>query len=119
MATSFKANIEGQSGDWKVIIYNEPWSDRVKIYITQKYKGQLFVGLIDKDGFIEMNEIPEGMADVRPSMVLSRHTWLAMADCFSQGVPETKIEVVDAEIKAMKYHLEDMRALVFRQPKKR
>lgn len=119
MATSFKTNTEGRSGDWRVIVYNEPWCDRVKIYLAQQHNGRLYLGSIDKDGFIEMKEHPEGSAKDRPLMVLGRYAWQAMADCFSQVVPETKIEVVDAELKATKYHLEDMRALVFRCPKKK
>lgn len=114
MATNFKQNLEGKSGDWRCIVIQEPWNNRVKIYLFQVANGRTMQSSI-KDGKMELREIKEGQdPEDKPLLQVSREVWQALSDTLREVIPNIEKNEVDAELKATKYHLEDMRKLIFK-----
>lgn len=107
---NFKASTQGRSGNWKAVIEHEPWSNSVRVWLAELVHDKTFVANI-KDGVIEMTEIKEGQTPEKPLLVINGQAWEAISEALSDALPPIKKEIVDAELKATKYHLEDMRKL--------
>jgi hypothetical protein len=58
----------------------------------------------------------EGEALAQPLMVLPTPVWQLIVDAIAEKTPPSKKEALGAELSATKFHLEDMRRLVFDQP---
>ena len=107
----FQHNLKGQSGNWRIVIFTKPATFATEIHLVQERLGKLFTASIGKGGELIMTEVKDGM-ETKPMMTLPYEAWLALSDCLSEVIPETKKEIVDAELKATKFHLEDMRKLL-------
>lgn len=66
-----------------------------------------------KDGFIEWQDVSDGL-DTKPTMTINRDIWKAMKEALIDNHERDK-NVVESELKATKYHLEDLRTLVFKK----
>ena len=110
----FNSSTIGRSGNWKAVIEYEPWSDRVKIWLAELIHDKTYVASVNKDGVIEMTEVKEGAAPEKPLLIVNGNAWEAITQALSDALPPVKQEVVDAELKATKYHLEDMRKLALK-----
>lgn len=108
MATSFSANKEGKAGDWKCIVVNQPWNDMVEVYLLNQVQRKIAV--LSGEGTVILKEFVEGVNE--PLMKLPYMAWQSILSAMGDVEPDIKKEVVDSELKATKYHLEDMRTLL-------
>lgn len=100
---------------WRVHVKKEPWRDDVGIYILR----DSFVGGKDSIAFVkafEMKKMHEGDLMEEPSLKMlsgEAHEFLqAMVNAaWGVGIKPTAMEDSANELKATKYHLEDMRKL--------
>jgi len=102
----------------KVHVVKRPdmW-DGVDIFILRAFSNHKTELATIKDGNLEFSELKEGEMWPRPTMQIPESLLQKIIDAFSKEVPPTKKVELDAELKATKYHLEDMRKLVFEDPK--
>lgn len=107
-------NIQSKVGDWVVSIQYTPWSDGVNIWFAHKMLGKQYICRFTKDGQMEMSEFAEGITP-EPTMKISGEIWEGIRQAIS-GVEETpQKQAVDSELKATRFHLEDMRKIVFKK----
>lgn len=92
----------------KVFIYETPWRMSKSIFIVKSELGKKY-SLINN----EWVEIKEGLDSPQPTLSLEDDLFQQMIDALSETVKPTVQAETDAELKATKYHLEDMRTLVF------
>lgn len=97
---------------WVVVLQRTPWADRVELWIAKRStNGRFEVASVGKDGFLVMQELKEGADQGTPTLCIPSRAWDGLADALRGVVPQTDKKEVDAELKATKYHLEDMRKL--------
>lgn len=107
MATQFQHNREGKSGEWKCVIFNEPWNDNTKVYLINE--SQRKIATIEK-GKVILKEAVEGTSE--PFMVLPYDAWQSILQAMGNIVPDEEERSTNGELKATKYHLEDLRKLL-------
>lgn len=111
MAQNFNYNKENKLGEFHCIVTQEPWNDTVKVYLAQRNNGKLSTASIE-GGELVMTEL-KGGKESKPMLVLPYMAWETILGVLG-GIPsDIKQESVDAELKATKHHLEDMRTIVF------
>ena len=101
---------------WMVSVRFQPWSDRVEVWIANRREGRgTDIYHFDERGNMIASELKEGVADPGPTMIINRFIWEGIKKSI-QGIEELPDKKeVDAELKATKYHLEDLRKLVFKK----
>ena len=99
-------------------INQEAFADRVKIWIIDKGQGYggPHIGHV-VDGRLEFAEFEEG-EELKPTFVFPGPFWNILALAIGEYEPPIEKDVAEADLKATKYHLEDMRRLVFKRSKK-
>ena len=94
----------------KVFLKDEPWLDTKAIYVMRindyDNKREILVG----DDWIEYKP---GTEPEKPTLRLSKDLFQQIIDLLSEQVKPTAMAEADAELKATKLHLNDMRDLVF------
>lgn len=105
MAKQFEWNKVGQSGDWKCVVYNEPWNLSVKVFLINERDRK--VAKIE-NGQILLTDLKEGVSE--PFFTVPMPAWKAIQD--AMGNVEPQMILNDGELNATKYHLEDMRKLL-------
>lgn len=109
-------NISKQDGNWKVSVNPRPGSDEMEIWLVNVVLGKPQIANINKDGFLLLTDIKEDGTE-KPFMRVPMQVWQLLVDAITDSTPPTKKEVVEAQLESVKYHLEDMRKLVFEKPK--
>jgi len=101
--------------NWEVIAQEGVGAWTVKVWLIEKsYKPS--VAHI-KDGHLELSEIKEGSDyEVEPTFSLNMDAWRAIKMAMLNNVEREK-STIEAELGATKYHLEDLRKLVFKEKK--
>ena len=100
--------------DIKVHIVKRPeLFDSADVYIVQKIGSEVQLASV-KDNILEFKTIKEGVTPASPTIQIPLSIMQKLIDAFSEAQPPTKQIEVDAELKATKYHLEDLRKLVFK-----
>lgn len=97
---------------WVVSLNPSPWSDNMELWIAQVKQGKFYSGNVDKDGYLELKEVKEGLELQNPTLRINRRIWEGLAQALRGITPQVDKKEVDAELKATKYHLEDMRKLM-------
>ena len=92
--------------------------DRLDIYLVKIELGKTYNGYL-KEGNIIWNEIDEGAnwdAHIPFMRIPHRFPIQELIDALTdkEVLPTTKQAEIDSELKATKYHLEDLRKLVFK-----
>jgi hypothetical protein len=96
---------------WMISIRFTPWSDNVDVWIANKTRDNTYIYHFDKTGTMVEKKLKEGELEIEPSMRFNRRVWEGIQRAM-QGIEETpEKQSVDAELKATKYHLEDLRKL--------
>lgn len=114
MATNLNyKNIRKQEGDWMVIVNPKIGSFEMEIFLLNKRDGKDSIAHINKNGLLEVEPLKEGELNPAPFMQVSSDIWQLLVDAITESTPPTKKEVVEAQLESVKYHLEDMRKLVF------
>jgi len=99
-------------------IEQEAFADRVKIWIIDKGRGygRPHIGHV-VDGEFEFTEFEEE-EELGPTFNFPTQFWNMLALAIGEYEPPIEKDVAEADLKATKYHLEDMRRLVFKRSKK-
>lgn len=106
-----------QSSIWKVKKEDEFGRGWVKVWLYRETGSVIEVAHFGNSGEITTEEIEPGKADVAPTMILPAMGWDSLIESFKNEQVTYHEKEIDAELKATKYHLEDMRNLVFhKQP---
>lgn len=97
--------------NWEVIEQETPWDLRTKIYIFDKSSKPQLAKIVN--GNIELEDIKEGV-QMPPTLEIPTDVWNAIKKCMTFK-DKTSVVETSTELKATKYHLEDMRKLVFKE----
>jgi len=99
----------------KVFIEPQPWNQTVKVWLTARWgNGKRYNYTIGENGHMKATEVEDGMEPPSPLMIIPQDMLQDIVDAFTEKVPPTKRERVEAELEATKYHLEDMRKLALK-----
>jgi hypothetical protein len=101
----------------KFIVNRKPQWDAYEIYLVGSDGVRSYIYNIGKDGKIIEKVMVDGAVDSPPLMMLGGDLWESFVLAVSNNLPNIKKDVVDAELTATKYHLEDMRDIVFKKSK--
>lgn len=105
-----------QYGEWESKVENQIGTGSVKVWLYRRIaEDRIEIAHFTKDGFVEVTEVnyAAAEAEIPPTMILPFMSYDALVGALQQMKPVRAKEVVDAELAATKYHLEDMRKLVF------
>lgn len=107
-----------QSNEWKIKVEDSFSWAFVKIWFYKEVNGKFYVAKVYADSsLIEVESDPS--TEIQPTMIIPRMLWDGLIESFKKEKTTYHEKEVDAELKATKYHLEDMRNLVFhKQPEK-
>jgi hypothetical protein len=103
----------------KVYAHHEDWSDTLSLYIVEKFPdGRRAIILpvkLDQKTFVAGEKVEPS---IELNGLLAREFLQAMCDlCHAQGLHPTGVAPLENEMSAVRYHLEDMRKLVFSMPR--
>lgn len=115
MAQYKSRNNRANDGTWFIQTVDEPIG-RCDVYVWKSLPDgkRHFVTFVN--GQISLKHHNDG--DIpEPTLKLPNDLWYVFADLLGQVVPDIKRGEIDAELKATKYHLEDMRSLALKQTK--
>ena len=98
---------------WKVFIEKTPWNDSIKVWAGYRLPDGTFHNATMENGSMRFTGVKGGEMPADPLLVLPMDVWQMLVDATTETTPPTKREVIDSELKATKYHLEDMRRLIF------
>jgi hypothetical protein len=110
--SNFTESYKEEQG-WKVFIQRRGWSDSIAVYIVQRDGSKALLAGVEKDGNLVFSEV-DGKGEDKPTLMLPSFAWQLLVDAITDTTPPTKKQAVDAELVATKYHLEDMRKLIFK-----
>lgn len=88
--------------------------DMSDVWIFRREGEKHFLAHFTKQGLIEFSKIKEGEYQNDPTMRIPTLLVQDIVDAFTKEIPPTKKEAIDSELKATKYHLEDMRKIVLK-----
>lgn len=105
--------VEARTNDgWVVVCRPSPWSDTQELWIGKvESNGKFYRGEVQEDGYLKLIETQEGSEMSTPTLRINRRAWEGFAEALRGVTPAIDKKEVDAELKATKYHLEDMRKL--------
>lgn len=101
---------------WVVVVQHTPWADAYEMWIGKVEGSKFYTCNVGKDGYLKMKETNEG-SQTPPTMRINGRAWGGLIRALRGVTPQVDIKEVDAELKATKYHLEDLRTLVFKKSK--
>ncbi len=103
-------------GGWVIKLFHSAYNDMVELWIGKKIDDKFYLAKVGMGGFLETHLVENGTREENPTMRLNSEAWEGFAEAI-RGVlpPAIDKKEVDAELKATKYHLEDMRNLVFKK----
>jgi hypothetical protein len=104
------------SDGWIVISRPVPWADEQELWIGKLTNGKIYQGKVGEHGNLVLEEISEG-TETTPALRINRMAWMGLVQALKGVMPDLDKKEVDAELKATKYHLEDMRKLAFKKQK--
>lgn len=114
MSKQFEHQRESRRGDWHCLVQQEPWNLTTKVYLI-KHKGNGHADMASiENGNLTMRDI-KLVDDTKPLFELPYDAWQTILGIMGSTTPSVRVEVTDAELKATKYHLEDLRKLVFKE----
>ena len=97
---------------WIVVLQHTPWSDNYELNIgkVDVNNSKFYHASAEKNGYLKLTEVKEGES-TDPILRIPGSAWQGLAEALRGVVPDTDVKEIDAELKATKYHLEDMRKL--------
>ncbi len=102
--------------EFKIEVVRRPGYDLYEIYLFKRHPGGVENATI-KDGEIKFSFVKEDSNKAKPLMTISGLFWADFVRAVAEDLPNISKKEVDAELKATKYHLEDMRKIVFKEDK--
>lgn len=109
-------SIQRQEGNWQIVVNPRPGSFEIEVWLINIEGGKARIANVDKNGYLQLKEIKDAYSteDNIPFMRVSHPVWELIVNAIAQVTPPLKKEVLDAELSATKFHLSDMRKLVFK-----
>jgi len=101
------------SQDWKIKKEHEFGRGFVKIWLYRELGNSYEVAHFGSNGEMTAEEVKGGSVEVAPTMILPAMGWDRLIESFKNQETTYHEKEVDAELKATKLHLQDMRDLVF------
>lgn len=98
--------------EWKIKVEDSFSFAFVKIWFYQENNGKFYVAKVYADSTL-ITEEADPSTEIQPTMIIPRMVWDTLVESFKKEKTTYHEKEVDAELKATKYHLEDMRNLVF------
>lgn len=105
--------VETQDG-WIVCLQHAGHSDSYELWIGRRVNGKFYSASVEKDGNLLLVE-GEPDAFTFPTLKIPGNVWGGFVRALKGIIPKTEEKEIDAELKATKFHLEDMRKLVFQR----
>lgn len=105
-----------QNNTWLVKKEEEIGRGWVKVWLYREMGNFIEVAHFSNKGELTTEEVNPGAVEVSPTMILPAMGWDRMIESFKNQETTYHEKEVDAELKATKIHLEDMRDLVFKMP---
>lgn len=100
-----------QRGNYRIEVIRKPNADAVEVYLLATNGLETFSHHMEK-GQLVATSIKEGEDYIVPLLRVSGFVWGDIVRAITNDLPNVSREEIDAELKATKYHLEDMRKLV-------
>ena len=91
--------------------------DMVEVFVYERFADNVSLYNIDSKGDVVVTSMKKGTQNPKPFFRLPGYIWEDFVLTLTDELPNIKRDVVDAELKATKYHLEDMRDLVKKDKK--
>lgn len=101
---------------YEIIVQDRPWNWTFAIYLINRGGEGVFLGRVN-DGKLTWEKTKEGADEDEPTLLLNHDLWEIMKQTMTEKHERDK-HTVEAELGATRYHLEDMRKLVFNQKAK-
>ena len=112
MVINSQYNKEATVGEWKCFTQANAVMTRVSVYLCRtSFNHIVEVASLNKDGEVVMTKYDEGK-EYKPFLSLPYLGWQAVLQCLGAIIPDEVITETSSELKATKYHLEDMRKLL-------
>lgn len=110
--------IRKEDESWVIQVEPIPYSLNVKVWLLQKYpSGDIYNCNIDK-GIMVMRKVENEVKDApKPLMEVPERAWGLIVDAITESLGDKPKVVTASELEATKYHLEDMRKIVFKNDK--
>jgi hypothetical protein len=97
---------------WIVSVRHQPYSDLVEVWIANQDSRGNSVCHFNKQGQMVMTLLKEGSTDPEPTMKINGWIWDGIRQAINGVEVMPDKQAVDSELKATKYHLEDIRKLL-------
>lgn len=110
ITSSIKPQRVKTDSGWVISVNYMMYNDAVEINIGQIRDGKIKVCRFEKNGSVTLEDISEGEV-VPPTMRLPYEVWCGLSEALVGVLPEVDKKEIGAELRATKYHLEDMRRL--------
>jgi len=107
---NFQFSKESKVGDWRCVVHQEPWNDNAKVYLMFDGNGKRKIAKLE-NGAVILKDFVEG-AESKPFMVIPYLAWQSIISVMGAIIPDEAIVETGSELKATKYHLEDLRTLL-------
>jgi len=101
------------NAEFKVHVNQKPGWDLWEIFLVSRIGNDVYNHNVDKNGNLIAKKIIAGVSATEPLLRISGSLWGDIVKAISSDLPNVERDVIDADLKATKYHLEDMRKLVF------
>lgn len=102
-----------KSGEWIVNIVRRPWGMDAELWVARKIDDKTLVLNVSESGTLTETIVKEGEQPQKPFAIMPLELLQVFVDALTDKIPPTKKEVVEGILEATKFHLEDMRKLVF------
>ena len=99
-------------GSWKAFVQPSPGRDSMQVWLVKHVGNEVYNTTIQENGELLMTHHNAGEV-TKPLMELPRTAWKEVLDAFMEYQKPTPVSVLEKEMEATKYHLEDMRTLIF------
>lgn len=94
----------------KIVVKKDVISNTTSLYVIKIVENKTYVKYTER-----WNEVDPSASFIEPTLKLENDIFQNFIDELSNEIKPTLQAEVDAELKATKYHLEDMRDLVFKK----
>lgn len=112
MIKNFQHTKEAKTGDWQCVVVQEPWDFNVKIYLMFTGNGKKQIASVYNGGILLTDYEEESVNPSKPFLTMPVDSWQTLLQCMSGIVPDEEEIETGSELKATKYHLQDLRKLL-------
>lgn len=101
---------KAENTDYKVVVNPRPYDWNVEVWIIERRGDKSGIMSFDKTGIATITELKKNFET--PTFILPQQVWSLLIEAITEETPPKKMDRLDGEITATKYHLEDLRKLL-------